>query len=96
MRFDDRPDFKVLHDNTRKALGRLVEESADGPDGVDFSGDLATGRLLFLRGRFGGSLSHVELGGDQIGIRRAQAAMPAASRHAANAPARKRRCVRGW
>ncbi|TSD82705.1 hypothetical protein FFK22_041730 [Mycobacterium sp. KBS0706] len=36
----------------------------------------------------------VERGRDEAGILRAQAATPAASRHAANASARKRRCVR--
>jgi len=41
-----------------------------------------------------GACHVVERGRDEAGIRQAQAATPAASRHAANASARKRRCVR--
>ncbi|MET0829020.1 MAG: M4 family metallopeptidase [Microbacterium sp.] len=62
MKFDDRPDFKLLHRETQEALSKLAEESADGPDSVDFSGDLVTGRLTFLSGRFGGSRTSPEKG----------------------------------
>ena len=53
MTFEHRPDFELLDDDVRASLLAFAEASADGPDAVDFSADLATGQLVFLSGTFG-------------------------------------------
>ena len=60
MKLEERPDFKLLNKKQQAALLSLVEKSAGGPEGVDFSADLTNGRLLFLSGEFGGAQTSPE------------------------------------
>jgi hypothetical protein len=62
--------------------------------GTPLSLRMAVGRPRSLKRRSKGACHIVERGRDKGRIRQAQAATPAASRHAANASARKSRCVR--